>query len=123
MFSPYTPSHPGLIICLIPYPATSSFQMSRSNEHFSLHSLRRGSHLAALFSVPIVGGSSLSLVDVTRWTDTRSRSPLSTSETETLSAHLLAFLAPSLAHPEKKENGKKIASEVELKFECILNAN
>lgn len=70
----YTPWHLGLIICLIPHPTTSSFRLAATS--FSpWHPLRRGSHLAALFSVPIVTGPSLSLVDVTRSTDTRSRSP------------------------------------------------
>lgn len=82
-----------------------------------------GSHLAALFYVSIVTGPSLSPVDVTRSTGTRSRSPLM-SEAETLGARLLVFHV-ALAKKEKKKQGKvhENYGEVKLNVEYTIDAN
>lgn len=71
-----------------------------------------GGHLATLFYVPIVTNPSLSLVDVTCSTGTRSRSPLA-SEAETLGARLLLFRVP-LGKKEKNEKIHENCGEVEL---------
>lgn len=67
----------------------------------------RGSHLAALFSVSIVAGPSLSPVDVIRSTGTRSHSPLE-PEAEMLEARLLAL--STLVRPLERNPGKLRAS-------------
>jgi len=107
---------PGLVICLIPRPLQRSLFAASplGSELFPVRHLpppppppppRRGGHLAVLFSVSIVAGPSLSPVDVTRSTGTRSHA-LRRAETET---RLRADARPG-----------KNADEIKLNAECIL---